>query len=91
MDVVGAILAVVSTLASLARLPAGSSWSGALAACKAAIRWLSVHTGVPALLVAAVLIAVGYRVLKRSARFAVEVAAVTLALALASQLGWLRW
>ena len=88
MDVVGSILAFVSTVASLATT---SSWSGALAACKAAIGWLSVHTGVPALLVAAILIAVGYRILKRSARFAVEVAAVTLALALASQLGWLRW
>ena len=63
----------------------------ALAGCKAAVRWLSVHTGVPALVVAAVLIALGYRVLKRTARFAVEVAAVTLALVAASELGWLRW
>ena len=104
MDVVRSILAfvaapvsslvsaLVSALASaLASLATSSTWSGALAGCKAAVRWLSAHTGVPALLVAAVLIAVGYRLLKRSARFAVEVAAVTLALVLASHLGWLRW
>ena len=85
MDVVRSILAFLASTA------ASSSWSGALAGCKAAIRWLSLHSGVPALLVAAVVIAVGYRLLKRSARFFVEVAAVTLALALASHLGWLRW
>lgn len=67
------------------------SWAGALAAGKVAVRWLALHTGVPALVVAAVLVCVGYRVLKRSARFALEVAAVTLALVAASEMGWLRW
>jgi hypothetical protein len=84
-DVVRSILTLLSRLGSLP----GSS--GGLAGCTTAVRWLSLHTGVPALVVAAVLIAVGYRVLKRTSRFAVEVAAVTLALALASELGWLRW
>lgn len=81
-DVVRSVLAFVLKIPLL---------SAGLAGCKVAVRWLSLHTGVPALLVAAVLIAVGYRLLKRTARFAVEVAAVTLALALASELGWLRW
>ena len=81
-DVVRSILAFVSKIPAL---------SVGLAGCKLAVRWLSVHTGVPALLVAAVLIAVGYRLLKRTARFALEVVAVTLALAVASELGWLRW
>ncbi|MBX3260841.1 MAG: hypothetical protein KIS78_09175 [Labilithrix sp.] len=67
------------------------SWSGALAAGKAAVRWLALHTGVPALVVAAVLVCVGYRVLKKSARFALEVAAVALALLVASEMGWIRW
>ncbi|MBX3221016.1 MAG: hypothetical protein KF795_10900 [Labilithrix sp.] len=67
------------------------SWPGALAAGEAGVRWLAAHTGVPALLVAAVLLCVGYRVLKRSARFAVEVAAVAVALAAASEMGWIRW
>ena len=70
---------------------AALSWSSVLAGSKALVRWLSVHTGVPALLVAAVLLCVGYRLLKRSARFAVEVAAVALALVVASKLGWIRW
>ena len=84
-DVVRSVLALLSRLASLPSL------SGGLTGCTTAVRWLSLHTGVPALVVAAVLIAVGYRVLKRTSRFAVEVAAVTLALALAAELGWLRW
>lgn len=58
---------------------------------RAAVAWLSAHTGVPALVVAAVLVVVGYRVLKRSARFAVEVALVTALLFAASELGWIRW
>ena len=70
---------------------AALSWSSVLAGSKALVRWLSVHTGVPALLVAAVLLCVGYRLLKRSARFALEVAAVALALVAASELGWIRW
>jgi hypothetical protein len=61
------------------------AWLGAL------VRYVSLHTGVPALLVAAVLVCVGYRVLKRTARFAIEVAAVALALVAASELGWIRW
>jgi hypothetical protein len=55
------------------------------------VRWLSVHTGLPALLVAAVLLVVGYRILKRSFRLLVEVALLAAALALASRLGWIRW
>lgn len=98
---VGSLDNVRTILALLSTLPAGSScggptsWWGSrpemFAGCKMAVRWLSLHTGVPAVLVAAVLIAIGYRVLKRSARFAFEVAAVTLALVAASELGWLRW
>jgi hypothetical protein len=60
-------------------------------AIRAVIHWLSLHTGVPALVVAAVLVVIGYRVLKRSARFAVEVALVAAVLVMASQLGWIRW
>lgn len=58
---------------------------------RAALHWLSVHTGVPALLVAAVLVVVGYRILKRSARFVVEVAVVAALLVAATELGWIRW
>jgi hypothetical protein len=67
------------------------SWSGALAWGKAFVRLLARHTGLPALLVAAVLVIIGYRLLKRTARFAIEVAAVMLVLVVASELGWIRW
>jgi hypothetical protein len=66
-------------------------WSGAQAWAKTVVRYLSHHTGLPALLIAAVLVAVGYRLLKKSARFVIEVAAVALVLVAASELGWLRW
>lgn len=70
-------------------------WSGALSALlfelRALVRYLAVHTGIPALFVAAVLVVVGYRLLKRTARFAIEVCAIALVLAAASELGWLRW
>lgn len=84
-DLVRSILAFASTL------PTIWSWPGVVAACKTAVRWLSIHTGVPAVVVAAIFVAVGYRVLRWSGRFAVEVAAVTLALVAASELGWVRW
>jgi hypothetical protein len=67
------------------------SWPGAVAGARALVRYVSHHTGLPALVVAALLIAIGYRILKRTARFAVEVAAVALALVAASELGWIRW
>ncbi len=58
---------------------------------KAALAWASTHTGVPALVVAAVALVVGYRVLRRSARFAVEVAVVSAALVFLTHLGMIRW
>lgn len=62
-----------------------------LALAKLGIRWLSQHTGLPALVVAAILIVVGYRLLKKTARFAVEVALVAAFLVAATSAGWLRW
>lgn len=58
---------------------------------KVGIRWLSLHTGLPALVVGAILIVVGYRLLKKTARFAVEVALVAAFLVAATSAGWLRW
>ena len=55
------------------------------------LHWVAVHTGVPALVVAAIAIVVGYKILKRTARFAMEVLVVTAALAAATEAGWLRW
>jgi hypothetical protein len=66
-------------------------WKSLENAARFAIRWLSLHTGLPALLVAAVLVVVGYRILKKSARFAVEVALVAALLVAATNAGWIRW
>jgi hypothetical protein len=66
-------------------------FAGALEGARFVVRYLARHTGLPALVVAAILLVVGYRVLKRSARFAVEVVVVTVALVAATQLGWLHY
>jgi hypothetical protein len=65
-------------------------WKSMENALRFAVRWVSLHTGVPALLVAALLV-VGYRLLKKSARFMVEVALVAALLVAATHAGWLRW
>jgi len=57
----------------------------------AAIHYVAVHTGLPALLVAAIAIVVGYKILKRTGRFALEVTVVSIALVAATEMGWLRW
>jgi hypothetical protein len=57
----------------------------------AVVRYVAAHTGIPALLVAAGLLVVGYRILRRSVRFAIEVALVAFALFAATRLGWLSW
>ena len=66
-------------------------WKTMEHAVRFAVRWLSLHTGLPALLVAAILVVVGYRILKKSARFAVEVALVAGLLVAATSAGWIRW
>jgi hypothetical protein len=55
------------------------------------VRWLSIHSGLPALIVAAILVIVGYRLLKKTARFAMEVAVVGALLLGATELGWIQW
>jgi hypothetical protein len=66
-------------------------WRAMEGAGRFALRWLSLHTGLPALVVAAVIVVVGYRILKKSARFAVEVALVAALLVAATNAGWIRW
>lgn len=80
--------AYLSWLAWLAR---AWRWGSDPATWKALIRILSQHSGIPALVVAAVLLVVGWRLLKKSARFLAELAIVTAALFAATQLGWIRW
>jgi hypothetical protein len=66
-------------------------WSTIAAAGRVAIRWLSLHTGLPALVIGAILVVVGYRILKKTARFAVEVALVAALLVAATSAGWIQW
>lgn len=73
----------------LATVAGRLAWVAALA--RVAVRWLSESTGAPAVLVAAVLLVVGCRVLQRSARFVVQVVLVLAVLLVATQLGWLRF
>lgn len=76
---------VVTSVVHLRAVAMASMWA------KLAFRFLTAHTGLPALLVAAVLVVVGYRLLKKTARFAAEVAVVTIALVAATELGWIQW
>ena len=63
----------------------------ALAFARHAVRYLALHTGLPVLVVTAILLVVGYRILKKSARFVAQVLVISLILLLASELGWIRW
>ena len=73
------------------QLRRGASFAAIAAAARQAVRWGSSHTGLPALLVAALLVVVGYRLLKRTMRFAMEVAVVAAVLVAATELGWIQW
>ena len=67
-------------------------WLGALGhAVRAALRWGSVHSGLPVVVVAAVAVVVSWRLAKRTARLALEVTVVTAALLAATRLGWIAW
>lgn len=80
-----------ATRGQLSRLPSSSSWTTLASAAKHAVRYLSAHTGIPALLVAAVLVALGYRALRWTLRFALEVALLAAALGLMTAAGWIQW
>jgi NCAIR mutase (PurE)-related protein len=55
------------------------------------LHWVAQHTGVPVILVAAVGIVVSWRIFKKTARIAVEVALVLVVLVIATKLGWISW
>ncbi|MBL8612291.1 MAG: hypothetical protein JNL38_33425 [Myxococcales bacterium] len=56
-----------------------------------ALGWLEHHSGVPAIVLAAVLLVVGWRLAKKVARFVVEVVVVLVVLVALTQLGVLRF
>jgi hypothetical protein len=58
---------------------------------RALLRSISDHTGLPATLVAAIALALSWRLFKRTLSFAFEVALALVLLAVANRLGWIRW
>ncbi len=55
------------------------------------LHWVSLHTGAPALLVAAVVIVVAWRLARKSARLVLEVGLVVMVLLMATRLQWIHW
>ncbi|MGH7282966.1 MAG: hypothetical protein ACRELY_15690 [Polyangiaceae bacterium] len=56
-----------------------------------AAEWIARHTGIPAILVAALLIVLSWRMAKRMAHVAVEVAVVSVLLVALTKLGVVSW
>jgi len=57
----------------------------------AALRWGSLHTGLPVILVAAIALVVSWRIFRRSLRFVVEVTIAVALLLVATHIGWIHW
>jgi hypothetical protein len=55
------------------------------------LHWASERTGLPAVVVAAVVIVTALRVFKRSFRLAVELALAVVLLVAATRFGWIAW
>jgi hypothetical protein len=55
------------------------------------LHWASARTGLPAIVVAAVVLVTAVRVFKRSFRLAVELALAVVLLMAATRFGWIAW
>jgi hypothetical protein len=62
-----------------------------LAHLGAALRWGSQHTGLPIIVVAAIVLVVSWRIFRRSVRFVVEVTIAVALLLFATRFGWIHW
>jgi len=56
-----------------------------------ALRWGAHHTGLPAMLVAAIVLVASGHIVKRTLRFGIEVAVVLGLLFAATRFGWIQW
>ena len=63
----------------------------ASAGLRSALRWGAHHTGLPVMLVAAIVLVASGHIAKRTLRFGVEVAVVLGLLLAATRLGWIEW
>jgi uncharacterized membrane protein YGL010W len=61
------------------------------AACHHALRQASRHTGIPAIVIAALVIVLSRRMVRAAVRLAIEVAIVAIVLVAATMLGWVSW
>ena len=61
------------------------------AGLRSALRWGAHHTGLPVMLVAAILLVASGHIVKRTLRFGVEVAVALGLLFAATRLGWIAW
>jgi hypothetical protein len=68
--------------------PTGES---ALAWARHGLHWVSAHTGLPVVVVAAIALIVAWRVARRTWHIAFELALAVAALLVATHLGWIRW
>jgi hypothetical protein len=66
-------------------------WVATGGSVRALLRLVSHHTGLPVVLVAAVVVVASLRVIRRGVRFAFEVALALALLVAATHLGWIRW
>lgn len=55
------------------------------------LQWIAGHTGIPIVIVAAAVVVISWRVLKKTTRLFVEVAVLAALLAIATKLGWISW
>jgi hypothetical protein len=55
------------------------------------LRWASLHTGLPAVVIAALALVLAWRVARRTWHIALELGLALAALLLATKLGWIRW
>ncbi len=58
---------------------------------RAVVRWGAHHSGLPVILVGALILVLSWRVIKRSFRLALEVVIALALLVVATRLGWLTW
>ena len=67
------------------------AFHGGTSSLTAALQVVSRHTGIPVVVVAGLALVLSYRMLRRGARLAFEVAVVVVALLAATRLGWIHW
>ena len=58
---------------------------------RGSLHWISAHTGLPVIVVAALAVVVGWRVARRTWHIAFELVLAVAALLVATHLGWIRW